>query len=324
MKRYIVPMEPKPDLSVVVLAWNQLSYTQACISSIRQHTDVPYELIIVDNGSDSDAAEFARDAADIAVLNDSNRGFAVGMNQGLRAASGEYVAFVNNDTELPPGWSSALIDSFGYTSRVGIVLPAVTAAGNRFAVRTESGTDRVVVPPFRSLPSGVVYVMERARATSLGGWDERYEVASREDLDLLFTVWINDLDVILDERVLVEHASNITAKAQLPDRDAIWRRNGDIFVEKWSNAEGSNAALLEGFDPDRSVDLIAQAATAATWLGRVLAAEDRIEEWKSEVRSLKRERRELEKELVSSSKAPLPLHQRALRKLRSIGPNALP
>lgn len=306
------------DLSVIVLAWNQLDHTRRCVASIRDGTDVGYELIIVDNGSDTEAAAFARKAADHCILNDENRGFAVGMNQGLNVARGRYVAFVNNDTEVPVGWSSWLLSTFGERPRAGIVLPAVTAAGNPFAVRSEPGAERIVVPRFRYLPSGVVYVMDRSVALDLGGWDERYEVASREDLDLLFTVWVNDLDVILDERVLVEHASNITAKEQLPDREEIWRRNGAIFVDKWSRADRSNVGLLEGSQTDRVDDLISQAQTAAVWLGRVFSAEDRIENWKGEVRGLKGERRRLEKDLARLRKPPMPLHKRILRKLRSV------
>ena len=64
------------DLSVVVLAWDNLDLTRAFVDSVRRNTDVGYELIIVDNGSQSEAAAYARDAADHAILNDENRGFA--------------------------------------------------------------------------------------------------------------------------------------------------------------------------------------------------------------------------------------------------------
>ena len=310
------------DLSVIVLAWDQLDYTKRCVDSIRSGTDVTYELIIVDNGSAEEAAAFAGDAADLVILNDENRGFAVGMNQGLHAASGRHVAFVNNDTEVPDGWSSLLLSTFDDMPRAAIVLPAVTAAGNPFAVRSEPGADRIVVPPFRHLPSGVVYVMDRSVALEIGGWDERYEVASREDLDLMFTTWINDLDVVLDERVLVEHASNVTAKAQLPDRNEIWRRNGQVFVDKWTDPELSDLGLLEQTDPHRRDVLLEQAQTAAAWLDRVLAVEDRVEGWKAEVRDLRQEVRRLEKELARPPKPPPPppaLHERIARKLRSWG-----
>ncbi len=72
-----------PDVSVVVPAWDNLRYTQQFVESVRRHTSVPYELVIVDNGSHWEAANYAWVAADRAVLNDANLGFARGMNQGF-------------------------------------------------------------------------------------------------------------------------------------------------------------------------------------------------------------------------------------------------
>jgi hypothetical protein len=69
-----------PELSIVVLAWDNLAYTRGFVESVRRHTDVPYELIIVDNGSQWEAANFARAAADVPILNAQNNGSAMGMN----------------------------------------------------------------------------------------------------------------------------------------------------------------------------------------------------------------------------------------------------
>lgn len=249
-------------MTLIVLAWNQLPLTEACVQSLRDHTDVPYELIIVDNGSEPEAARWAEDHADTVVLNDGNLGFAPGMNGGLAKANGEFVAFINNDTVFPIGWASELLDGFHQIPNTGIILPAVTAAGNPTSVRTVPGDDLVVIPPFQALPSGVVYVMTREFAESLGGWDERYHVASREDLDLLFTTWALGRQVVLDERVLVWHESNATATAQLPDRDEIWMTNWRVFVDKWTGADPTSG------HPDTNRDLVIASAAAAHWLDR--------------------------------------------------------
>ena len=60
------PPPPRPEppvdpvLSIVVLAWDNLPYTRGFVESVRQHTDVPYELIIVDNGSRVGGGELRR------------------------------------------------------------------------------------------------------------------------------------------------------------------------------------------------------------------------------------------------------------------------
>src|ERR1700682_1633164 len=123
------------DLSVVVLAWDNLHHTRAFVESIRTNTDVSYELIVVDNGSQPEAADYARTRADRAVLNPDNRGFAPGMNQGLACAEGEYIAFCNNDSLVPPFWASRLVETARAHPRAAIVVPAITAASNPVTVR---------------------------------------------------------------------------------------------------------------------------------------------------------------------------------------------
>ena len=265
------------ELSVVVLAWNQLDLTKRCIASIRAHTDVPYELIIVDNGSVAEAAGWAEESADKAVLHDSNLGFAKGMNAGLAVATGGAVAFVNNDTALPEAWASRLLETLRSTGgRAGIVVPAVTSAGNQSTVRS-APSDRIFPTlPFRDLPSGVVYVMDTEVMRALGGWNERYPIASAEDLDLLFTVWSNVLEVIVDERVLVEHVGGATIDTQLRDKAKLYRDNRRMLVDRWADVEDGAVPRLAGVSDERRSSRLEQARIAATWMRRAFVAEDRI------------------------------------------------
>lgn len=261
-------------LSVVVLAWDQLHLTERCVTSLRSHTDVDYELIVVDNGSEPDVAARAGEIADVAVLHAENLGFAAGMNAGLAAASGAHVAFVNNDTVVPPAWASTLLSSLEESPTVGIVLPAVTAAGNRVSVR-ERPSDRVeVFTPFSELPSGVFYLMRTDVARSLGGWNEDYPVATAEDLDLLFTVWCNDLDVVLDERVLVEHESQGTLAAKLDEPWALQAENLVRFLDRWTSP-APEVPRLASCPPGVHARNLRSARAAATWLRRYVEARDR-------------------------------------------------
>ena len=282
-------MDPtvKPRLSVVVLAWDGLHETRRCVASVRDHTDVPFELIIVDNGSQPDAARFASEASDRAIMNPTNRGFAPGMNQGLKASHGEFVAFCNNDTVMPPGWASTLIDDFETHADAGIVLPAVTAAGNDCTVRSEPGTAVEVLLPFGEFPSGVLYVMRRDVAHALGGWSEEYPIASAEDLDLCFKVWANNLSIVFDQRVLVQHTSQATVGTKLDNRRALYRSNLELFMAKWGSGEPA-VPRIDTCDADRFRANLARAATAIRWIRRLVATRDEMERMRQQVRDLER------------------------------------
>lgn len=258
---------PGLQLSVVVLAWNNLPLTQACVQSLRAGTDVDHELIVVDNGSQDGTPAWAEQAADVPVLLAENRGFAVGMNAGLEVAKGDVVAFVNNDTVWPEGWAEPLLEHFDDPG-VGIVAPAVTAAGNPATVRDEPGDEVVRFDPFAELPSGVAYLLRTADARDLGGFDERYGLAMSEDLDLLFTCWVNDLDVLLDTRVLVEHELHASLDQLEDDRTVLWRDNLDRFLDRWTTVQPADVAMLPRTPDDMAERNCRHARAAATWLAR--------------------------------------------------------
>lgn len=232
-------------LSVVVLAWDNVELTRRCAASVRAATVAAYELVVVDNGSAVPGPAVAEALADVAILHPENRGFAAGMNAGLARARGDFVAFVNNDTLLPAGWDTPLLEQ-ATRPTVGVVVPAVTAAGHRVGVRREPGTEVRVLPPFREVPSGVVYLLRTNVVRALGGWDERYHPAGAEDADLCFRVWLNGLDVVLDERVLVEHVGKATV-ARLPDRSTVWTANRKRLLQRWRSG-AADAAVLPGSD----------------------------------------------------------------------------
>ncbi len=262
-----------PDLSVVVLAWDNLVSTQQFVESVRRHTDVPYELVVVDNGSEWEAANYAAAAADRAVLNPENLGFAKGMNQGLAAATGEYVAFCNNDTVLPEGWASRLLETARANDRAAIVLPAFTAARHEGFVRTAPGTAVETLPPFSAPPPAIVYVMPAARVRELGAWGEEYEIASGEDLDLCFKAWTNDLDIVFDTRVLVEHEGKGSA-SRLDDWEGLWTANRERFLDKWSG--DGDVPYLGTCDEARFARNREVARAAAGWMRQYFRSRDAL------------------------------------------------
>jgi GT2 family glycosyltransferase len=102
-----------PVLSVVVLSWNTLDLTLACLRALFAETPAhAREVIVVDNGSsdgsaDAIAAHFPQVRL---VRNADNRLYAAGNNQGAALAMGEFVCTLNSDTEVRAGALDRLVD----------------------------------------------------------------------------------------------------------------------------------------------------------------------------------------------------------------------
>ena len=103
-----------PAVSIVIPAFNKLELTRLCLLAVQKNTpEGQFEIIVVDNGSTDGTGDFLKveEAEDRlrTVVNAENLGFAQACNQGVQAARGEYVLFLNNDTEVQAGWLDPLI-----------------------------------------------------------------------------------------------------------------------------------------------------------------------------------------------------------------------
>lgn len=114
---------PDTMFSVVIPSWNGKHFLETCLDSLRQQSYSPVEVIVVDNASQDGSQVFIRDHyPDIRLIElPVNQGFTGACNAGLQAAQGDYIALLNNDTEVDPGWASAIVDAFERHPEVGIV-----------------------------------------------------------------------------------------------------------------------------------------------------------------------------------------------------------
>ncbi|MGE5265556.1 MAG: glycosyltransferase family 2 protein [Acidobacteriota bacterium] len=93
-------------ISVIIPNWNGLKLLPVCLTALRRQTLQNVEIIVVDNGSTDGSVQFiAREYPEVRVIPlPRNRGFAPAVNEGIRAARGETVALLNNDTEADGHW----------------------------------------------------------------------------------------------------------------------------------------------------------------------------------------------------------------------------
>ena len=110
--------------SIVIPVFNKADLTKQCLTELARVTEgVSYEVIVVDNDSSDETAEFLSSLrGDIQVItNPENFGFAKACNQGAAAANGKYVVFLNNDTIPKPGWLKSLVSEVDSHEDVAVV-----------------------------------------------------------------------------------------------------------------------------------------------------------------------------------------------------------
>lgn len=97
-------------VSIITVNYNGLADTCEMIQSFRRHETHPYEIIVVDNGSQMpEGEEIKKRYPDIKLVLNTNTGFAGGNNAGLKVAEGNYLFFLNNDTIIKEPILEALV-----------------------------------------------------------------------------------------------------------------------------------------------------------------------------------------------------------------------
>src|SRR5260370_16969756 len=150
---------PEPALfSVVIPNWNGARYLPTCLDALRAQTYACVEVSVADNASTDDSRVLlARDYAEVRLVAlASNRGFTGACNAGIRATKGTYIALLNNDTEVDPGWAAAVVACFERHPEAGLVASKMLlfdppdhlpTAGDFLPFHCHPGTPRPLPPP---------------------------------------------------------------------------------------------------------------------------------------------------------------------------------
>jgi hypothetical protein len=113
-------------VSVITVNFNQPKVTEELLESIPA-TKATLEVIVVDNGSKTDhPTEWQLKYPDVKFIrSERNLGFAGGNNLGIKEATGDYLFFVNNDTEFTPGLVDKLVSVMDANPEAGIISPKI-------------------------------------------------------------------------------------------------------------------------------------------------------------------------------------------------------
>lgn len=143
------------DVDIIVCVHNALADVSRCLDSVNAHTTHPYNLIIVDDGSDVETAHFLAEYAQknsVTLLrSEQATGYTRAANRGLRASRGTFVVLLNSDTIVTQGWLDRMVSCAQTDPKIGIVGPLSNTASWQSIPRIEEDGDWAE----NALPEGI-------------------------------------------------------------------------------------------------------------------------------------------------------------------------
>jgi GT2 family glycosyltransferase len=103
----------KYTVAVIIPNWNGKKWLEISLASLKKQTIKEFEIVVVDNGSTDQSVSFIqKNYPQVKIVQlDKNYGFATAINSGVKAVKTDYVAFLNNDTELDKNWLRELMNA---------------------------------------------------------------------------------------------------------------------------------------------------------------------------------------------------------------------
>lgn len=233
--------------SIIIPTYNGLHLLKSCIDSIRAYTETPYEIIVVDNGSQDGTDAYCRLNKLTFISLPENRGFPYACNLGLRLASGDELLLLNNDVVVSSRWLSNLKNALYSAPEIGIVGPVTNYASGRQQVKTaysdlpgfHAEAQRANVPNRLTWLEtkrlvGLCFLFKRELLGSVGLFDERFSPGHYEDDDYCYRARLRGYRLLIAGDCLVHHQGSASFKQVYASTlSELVERNRRIFTEKW-------------------------------------------------------------------------------------------
>lgn len=234
--------------SVIIPNWNglRLQLLPTCLNALRQQTFRAFETLVVDDCSTDGSREFiAQEFPEVRVIAQAtNRGFAPAVNAGIRAAHGDIIVLLNNDTAADPHWLAEIARALAANPHVGIVAcklklfdqrDHIHSAGDFYRVDGIPGNrgvwehdggqydDATAQSVFGGCGGAVAY--HKTMLDEIGAFDEALG-SYCEDVDLNWRARLAGYQVVYAPRAIVYHKVSATGGGALASffvgRNFIW------------------------------------------------------------------------------------------------------
>jgi len=246
-------------------------------SLTRQKLKLPFDVVVVDNGSGDGSAEmvekeFSQNPAFRLKLirNENNRGFCAANNQGFAASNAELVALLNNDAEAEPDWLAALAGAFEDRPEIGMAASKILVyedprridkAGHLIYPDGQNrgrGTGELDAGQYDRVeevlwPDGCAAMYRREMLDQIGGFDEDF-FAYADDAELGLRARIAGWKCLYMPDAVVRHHRGATLGLRSGRRLELIERNRVLLAAKlfpwsllWLNGAYYLARLLASF-----------------------------------------------------------------------------
>ena len=233
-----------PRASVIIPNWNGMALLRPCLDSLERQTFRDAETIVVDNASaDGSVEALRREYPWVHVLAlGSNLGYSGGCNAGIRAARGEVLVFLNNDTEADPEWLRELVRALDAHPEAGSAASrmmlydrrdVIHSAGDLYR-RDGTADSRGVWEPYGPPYDRAAWVFggcggalayRRAVLDAIGCFEEAFFMYC-EDVDLNWRVQLAGWRCLYSPDAVVYHHLSATGGGTLASyyvgRNALW------------------------------------------------------------------------------------------------------
>jgi len=275
----------EPVLSVIVVLYNQVGLSLACLQSILKNILLPYEVIIVDNHSTDETPLLLDKVRGATIIrNNENLHFLKANNQALEHVKGKYLLFLNNDAEITPSTVASALSTLNSNEKCGavggkIILPDGTLQEAGSMIWNDGsclGYGRYESPEspeynFKRVTdycSGALLLTHTRLFREHGGFDNRFEPAYYEETDYCLWLQKKGLHVVYDPGAVVFHfefgsdTSNTVKTIQEKNQLTFYGKHHD--------------QLKKHFAPDPANLLAARFAASQGAKKKVLYIDDRV------------------------------------------------
>lgn len=230
------------NVSIVIPVFNQLRYTQICVESLKATIPAGSEIIIVNNGSLDGTAEYLSGLRDVLVItNKDNMGCAAAWNQGTKAAHSSWIAVLNNDIILSPGWLEGL-RSFAEENSLDIVSPAFREGEYNYDIADYS---KCFIQRMRSVSrlgsaQGICFMVRRSVFDRIGFFDEKFRIGQFEDADFFRRAELAGFRLGTTGRSFIHHFGSATQNSIRRENSAgpFEEENRAYFRKKYNLTTG--------------------------------------------------------------------------------------